>query len=221
MISSLQSTNSLFTYLSTSSSSLTSAGYSSSLNSFDSALTNLMSAIKSGDSTAARKYLAQVEKLSSSNLSSNSPLGEFLSSVSTALSNNNMAGAKSALTTLETYAIPSGSNSAASVSSDGSDSSTSGTSAMAQDVVNLFSAINSGNSTDAQSAYDALTSLLNTNASSSSSSTSSASSGTDSFQKLLAQIGSALGSGNVKAAQSALDSFLQNLSSGSLVSTTA
>jgi hypothetical protein len=37
---------------------------------------------------------------------------------------------------------------------------------------------------------------------------------------LLSQIGSALSSGDVNSAQSALDSFLTNLSSGSLLSAT-
>jgi hypothetical protein len=38
---------------------------------------------------------------------------------------------------------------------------------------------------------------------------------------LLSQIGSALGSSNINTAQSALDSFLSSLSSGSLVNATA
>jgi hypothetical protein len=38
---------------------------------------------------------------------------------------------------------------------------------------------------------------------------------------LLSQIGSALSSGNVNSAQSALDNFLNNLSSGSIVNATA
>jgi hypothetical protein len=62
--------------------------------------------------------------------------------------------------------------------------------------------------------------LLDTTSSSSTSTTSSGSDNT-SFSGLLAQIGSALSSGNVTTAQSALDSFLTNLSSGSLVNTSA
>jgi E3 ubiquitin-protein ligase DOA10 len=92
-------------------------------------------------------------------------------------------------------------------------------------VLSLFSAISSGNVTDAQSAYDSLTSLLNSTDSSSTSTSStsdSASSSTaTSFKNLLAQIGSALSSGNVTNAQDALDGFLQSLSTGSLVSATA
>jgi len=207
LISGLQS-SSLFSELATSSTSSTSSSSASSGNSFDSALTSLMAAIKSGDSTDAKKYLTEVEKLAPSNADSNSPLGEFLSSVSTALSDNNIAGAQSALTTLETYATP---------------SSDSATSALTQDVLSLFSAINSGDLTSAQTAYDKVTSLLDT--ASSSSSTSSASSNnstsTASFTSLLKEIGSALGSGNVNTAQTALDNFLASLSAGSLVSASA
>jgi hypothetical protein len=78
--------------------------------------------------------------------------------------------------------------------------------------------------TDAQSAYDSLTNLLDTTDSSttdSSASTTSSGSSNTSFSSLLAEIGSALSSGNVSSAQTALDSFLTNLSSGSLVSATA
>lgn len=134
LISSLQNASSLFTELSASSSSAaSSSSSSSSQSSFDSALTNLMSAIKSGDSTDAKTYLAQVEKLAPSNTDANSPLGEFLSSVSTALGDNNIAGAQSALTTLETYATPSTastSSTAATSSTTGDTSNSSGISAL-------------------------------------------------------------------------------------------
>jgi hypothetical protein len=194
-----------------------------------------MSAIKSGDSTDAKTYLAQVEKLAPSNTDANSPLGEFLSSVSTALGDNNIAGAQSALTTLETYATPSTastSSTAATSSTTGDTSNSSGISALGQDVLSLFSAISSGDETGAQSAYDSLTSLLSssdssatdatsTSASSSSTSSSSTSGSSTSFSSLLSEIGSALGTGDVTSAQTALDNFLTNLSSGSLVNATA
>jgi len=222
MISGLQS-SSLFSELATSSTSSTSSSSASSGNSFDSALTSLMAAIKSGDSTDAKKYLTEVEKLAPSNADSNSPLGESLSSVSTALSDNNIAGAQSALTTLETYATPSTTAASSTTDTSSTSSSDSATSALTQDVLSLFSAINSGDLTSAQTAYDKVTSLLDT--ASSSSSTSSASSNnstsTASFTSLLKEIGSALGSGNVNTAQTALDNFLASLSAGSLVSASA
>jgi hypothetical protein len=181
-----------------------------------------MSAIQSGNSTDAQKYLAKVEKLEPSNVSSNSPLGEFLASVSTALSDNNIAGAQSALTTLETYAVPStATTSSTSDASSTSSSSGASISALGQDVLSLFSAIRDGDTSTAQSAYDSLTSLLDSSTSSSSSGTSSSSSSSGtSFSSLLAEIGSALSSGNISSAQTALDNFLTNLSSGSLVNTT-
>jgi hypothetical protein len=43
----------------------------------------------------------------------------------------------------------------------------------------------------------------------------------NSFTSLLAQIGSALGSGNINSAQSALDNFLQGLTAGSIFGATA
>lgn len=228
LISSLQS-SSLFSELAASSTSSTSSSSASNGNSFDGALTSLMSAIKSGDSTDAKKYLAEVEKLAPSNADSNSPLGEFLSSVSTALSDNNIAGAQSALTTLETYATPSTSASSStadtSSTSGTSDSSTSdsATSALTQDVLSLFSAINSGDLTRAQTAFDKVTSLLDSASSSSSTSSTSSNSSTStaSFTSLLKEIGSALNSGNVNTAQTALDNFLASLSAGSLVSASA
>jgi hypothetical protein len=60
-----------------------------------------------------------------------------------------------------------------------------------------------------------------TSSSSSTSSTSGTSSSNDSFTKLLSQIGSALGNGDISTAQTALDGFLQSLSSGSLVNASA
>ena len=222
LISGLQS-SSLFSELATSSTSSTSSSSASSGNSFDSALTSLMAAIKSGDSTDAKKYLTEVEKLAPSNADSNSPLGEFLSSVSTALSDNNIAGAQSALTTLETYATPSTTAASSTTDTSSTSSSDSATSALTQDVLSLFSAINSGDLTSAQTAYDKVTSLLDTAGSSSSTSSASSnnSTSTASFTSLLKEIGSALGSGNVNTAQTALDNFLASLSAGSLVSASA
>lgn len=86
--------SSLFSELS--SSSVSSSSNTTSQSSFQSALKDLMTAIQSGDTTDAKKYLAQVEQLTPSNASSNSPLGQFISSVSTALQNNDISSAQSA-----------------------------------------------------------------------------------------------------------------------------
>jgi len=64
--------SSLFSELSTS--SVSSSSNTTSQSSFQSALKDLMTAIQSGDTTDAKKYLAQVEQLTPSNASSNSPL---------------------------------------------------------------------------------------------------------------------------------------------------
>jgi trimeric autotransporter adhesin len=224
-ISGIQGNSSLLSELSTSSLN-SSSSTSTGKNAFNSALTNLFSAIQSGDTASAQKYMSQVQQLSPSNADSSSPLGQFLSTVSSALQNNDISTAQSALTTLESQA-------ASSSATSGTSSSTSSgaLSSFTQDLVSLFSSISSGDLSGAQSAYDQLTSLLfGSSTSSSSSSTSStdtstssssSTSGENSFAGLLKQIGSALSTGDISSAQSALDSFLQSLSSGSLVSTTA
>ncbi len=223
LISSVQSSSSLLSGLS--SSSLSTSSTNSSTNAFATALANLFSSIQSGDTTNAEKYLSQVQQLTPSNADSSSPLGTFLSSVSSALDSNNISAAQTALTTLE------GQFTTATTDTSSNSSSTNNTvSAFAQDMVSLFSSISSGDLAGAQSAYDNLTSLLlgsssstssTSGATDTSSSTSSSSSTDSSFTSLLQKIGSALSSGDINSAQTALDSFLQSLASGSLVSTTA
>jgi hypothetical protein len=91
-------------------------------------------------------------------------------------------------------------------------------------VLNLFSAISAGDVSGAQSAYASLTSLLGSSDSATTNATSNAvdsSTSGSSFDNLLSQSGSALGSGDITAAQSALDGFLQSLSAGSIVNAAA
>jgi len=89
--------------------------------------------------------------------------------------------------------------------------------------MSLFSAIGSGNTSDAQSAYAAITSLLSDSddssslLSDSSSNTASSGSSTNSFETLLANIGTALDSGNVNSAQSTIEIFLNSSSSEPLI----
>jgi ribosomal protein S20 len=222
-ISGLQNTSSLFSELaanSTSNTSSTSFNSGGGNNAFGTALSGLMSSIKSGDTSDAQKYLAQLQQLSPSNADSSSPLGKFLTSVSSALASGNISAAQTALTTLQSTPAPGSATSASTTSGD----STAGISQMGTDVLKLFSAISSGNIQDAQSAYDSLTSLMtsasDSTSSNSTSSTSSTSSG-NSFDALLAQIGTSLSSGNMTTAQSTLDGFLQSLSAGSLVNASA
>ena len=221
LISGLQSSNSLLDSLASTSQSTSST---SNQNSFDTALSNLISAIQSGDTTSAEKYLAQVQQLTPANADSNSPLGQFISSVSSALDSNDISAAQTALTTLESQPAPSN----VQGPPPPSDSSSSTTSEYIQDIVSLFSAISSGDLSGAQSAYDSLTSLMQSNAASSTTSstdtsTSSSSSTSDgaALASLLQQIGTALSSGDISSAQTSLDSFLKSLSTGSLVSASA
>lgn len=215
-IQSVQSSSYLLSQLTASSSTTSST---SSQNSFDSALANLFAAIQSGDTTGAQKYLAQVQKLESSTsnttsgttVESTSPLGKFLAAAATALSNNDISSAQSALKTLENTK-PTGSTATvaqlAATSVELSD--------VAKGVLQLFNAIGSGNQSDAQSAYDSVSSQFYANSSSSSTSSTS-----DSFTTLLSQIGGALTSNDMTAAQAAMDSFLSSLSAGSMVNTSA
>jgi len=219
LISGSQISSSLFSQLTASSTSSTSAT-ASSKNPFDAALSGLMSSIKSGNTSDAEKYLAQLEKLTPANADSSSPLGEFLTSVSSALSTGDISAAQTALTTLKAASAPSSSSTSSATDS----SSSTGISQLGTDVLNLFGSISSGNVSGAQSAYDALSSLLlssDSSTTSTSSSATSSSSGNDSFTKLLSQIGSALSTGDISTAQTALDGFLKSLSSGSLVNASA
>jgi hypothetical protein len=210
--------------------------------SFQQAFSGLVSAIKSGDSTDAASYLARVEQRTPSDANSSSPVSVFLASVSTALSNNDIAAAQTALTTFESSfrnrpAPPAptapaasgatGTTGATGTAAGSGTSSESGISPLGQDLLNLFSAVGSGNLSDAQSAYDSLTSLLFSSANTSSSATTAASSDTSSssaytsFLQLLSEIGSALSSSKIGSAQTALGNFLTSISSGSLVNATA
>jgi ribosomal protein S20 len=226
LISGIQSSSSLLTELNASSVSSTSSN--NNQNAFDTALKELFSAVESGDTEDAQTYLTQVQQLTPSNADANSPLGQLLSTLSTDLSNNDISSAQSALQTFQSQAPP------PLASTDSTSSTTSGSSSsdtlseLAQDVVSLFSAISSGDLSSAQSAYDDLTSLLlgssstsTDSSSSSTSSTDSSSSSDSSFSSLLQNIGKALSSGDIDSAQNALNSFLQSLSSGSLISTSA
>jgi hypothetical protein len=198
------------------------------LNGFDTAVSGLMSSIKSGDTSDAQSYLAQAQKLSPSTIDPNSPLGAFLSSVSSALSNDNISGAQSVLSALEINAAPDSTTISAlftapsSTLSTGSDGNSS-ISDLGQDVIGLFSSIRSGDLTGAQSAYGSLTSLLDSANSAliDSASSVSGSSGSPSVSSLLSRIGSALNSGDMTTAQSSLDGFMTSISSGSLVNATA
>lgn len=226
---SVQNGSSLFSEFASQSTSRTSAFEGNRRSSFSADLANLVSSIQSGNSSNAQQYLTQIEKLVPSNANSNSPLSQFLSSVSSALSNNDIAGAQSALSTFENQRAPAPASPSATTASPAPATAAGGstTNPLGQDVLSLFTAIGSGNLAGAQSAYDTVTSLLLSGSSSSPSSavstaaSSGSSSTSSSFVSLLSQIGSALSTGDIGSAQTAVDSFLQSLSAGSLVGATA
>lgn len=200
---------------------------------FSSNLANLVSSIQSGNTTTAQQYLTRIEKQVPAN--ANSPLGQFLASVASALSDNDISGAQAALTAFEnpTASASAPSTSAGTTPASGSTSAPassggSTTFTLGQDVLSLFTAIGSGDLKGAQSAYDSLTSLLlggsGSPASSPASTTTAAASGSSStgasFVSLLSQIGSALSTGDINSAQKAVDGFLQGLTVGSLIGVT-
>jgi hypothetical protein len=221
--------------------------------SFGRDIRGLVSAIQSGNASGAQQFLSQIQKFIPANTNSNSPLSQFFASVASALSNNNIAGAQSALAAFQSQhshgaAGGTGTNGTGSASGANGGTTTGGatggaTATLGQDVLDLFTAIGSGNLQSAQSAYDTVTSLLlggtsgpsptpastpapapvsgTTSTAAATATTTGESSGNAPFVSLLALIGSALSTGNIDSAQTAVDTFLQNLSAGSLVGTTA
>jgi hypothetical protein len=98
-----------------------------------------------------------------------------------------------------------------------------GVGAFGQDLLSLFSAIQSGDASSAQSAYGTLSNLMESSGGSASKMGNifGSSSESGSLYSLMSQIGAALNTGNLTRVQSTMDNFMQNLSSGSLVSATA
>jgi hypothetical protein len=250
LTASAQNGSSLFSEFASRSASWTSRSEGGRQSFFASDLANLVSAIQSGNTTTAQQYLTRIEKQAPTHVNSNSPLGQFFLSVSSALSNNDISGAQAALTAFENPTAPSSASASSTGTTPTSGSATapspapssSGTATpftLGQDVLSLFTAIGSGDLKGAQSAYDTLTSLLLGGSSgpvSSSASTTSAvsiaspastaaASGSPStgasFDALLSQIGSALSTGDINSAQKAVDGFLQSLTVGSLIGVTA
>jgi hypothetical protein len=247
LAASLQTGSSAFSDFAPHSASWTSGSGGRRQGSFASDLANLVTSIQSGNASNAQEYLTKVEKLVPSIVDSKGPLGTFLSGVSSALSNNDISSAQTALSAFENRRAPSSTSGSATTATSPPASSSGGstTNALGQDVLSLFTAIGSGNLQGAQSAYDQVTSLLlggSISLSSSNVSTpgaastasapstpSPASTGPSSgpfsnaapFVTLLSQIGSALSTSDIDTAQTAVDSFLQTLTSGSLVGATA
>jgi hypothetical protein len=199
-ISGYQNTTTLFDALSSSS---TSSSSSSTQTALSNALTGLLTSIQSGDTADAKKYLAEAKQLSPSDLDSGSALGKFYSSVTTALGNNDISGAQTAVTKLEKAY---GTSDSASTSTSASESSYS-LSSFGTGMQTLFSAIASGNTSDAQSSYDAISSMLTDD------NTSSIDTSSTSFTNFSAEIGAALKSGNINSVQAVVQSYFDSLNS--------
>jgi hypothetical protein len=220
--SSVESTTILFTQLSLTTTSVSSRRIQ---NHAGGDLTNLITAIQLGDAADARNSLAHLKLLGSGGADPGSPLGAFLATVANSLASHNIGGAQKALEVFESTAA----NRVEPVAAAAPLALTSGTqdnpgvSEMGQDLLTLFSAIHSGDTAGAQSAYgslkDTLESTNESNANFANQYGSSTESG--SLYSLMAQIGAALDTGNLNRVQNTMDTFMRNLSSGSLVSATA
>jgi len=222
LTSSLQNTTILYAQLSVMATSVTTRKVT---NSVDGELSSLVSAIKSGNTAEAQSSLADLQIMGQTNVNPDSALGAFLASVSASLGSYNISGAQKALSTFESSSAERVApvSPASTLTLSPSAATGPGVGAFGQDLLNLVSAIHSGDTASAQSAYGSLSNLLENSGGSSGGygNNSGSNSESGSLYSLMAQIGAALNTGNLTRVQSTMDNFMQNLSSGSLVSATA
>ncbi len=220
--SSLQNTTILYAQLALMTTSVSTRKIS---NPVDSELSSLISAIKSGNTAEAQGSLADLQMMGQTNVNPDSALGLFLNSVSAALSSYNIRGAQKALGAFEASSaqrVPPVEPASALMLAP-SAASGPGVGTVGPDLLNLLSAIHSGDAASAQSAYGTLSNLIESSGGSGGNYGNLFGSGAESgsLYSLMAQIGAALNTGNLTRVQSTMDQFMQNLSSGSLVSATA
>jgi hypothetical protein len=222
LTTSLQNTTILYAQLSVMATSVTTRKTS---NSVDGELSSLISAIKSGNTAEAQGSLADLQMMGQTNVNPDSALGTFLASVSASLSSYNISGAQKALGVFEASSAQRVApvESASALTLTPSAASGPGVGAYGQDLLSLFSAIQSGDATSAQSAYGTLNNLMESSGGSAGNFGNLFANGAESgsLYSLMTQIGTALNTGNLTRVQSTMDQFMQNLSSGSLVSATA
>jgi hypothetical protein len=223
LTSGLQNTTILYAQLSVTATSITTSRVRNSL---EGDLSGLVSAIKSGDTVEARSCLAELHMISATNVDPASPIGIFLANVTNSLTSFDIAGAQSALGALEATAAaprvePAASSNALSLVP--SQRLGPAISPVGKDLMTLFSAVSSGDTEGAQTAYGALSNLLDSGTANSSQYGNLLESGAESgsLYSLMTQIGTALSTGNLSRVQGTMDQFMQNLSSGSLVSASA
>jgi hypothetical protein len=196
------------------------SGISSRTDSSQDALTSLVSSIASGDLANTKKYLTEVEQLTSPDSDLSNPLNQFISGVSNSMANDDIFGAQSALTTLKDNLSTSPKSTVAN-STTYSVSSDSDTNSFGGDVYGLVTAVNAGNLNDAQSSYALLASALSSNANRDWTNASAVTPSDSSLSTQLKDVGSALDSGYVGSAQRSVDGLLTSLSAGMLVSVSA
>lgn len=222
LTSGLQSTTITYTQL-----SITSTSFASrrARNALEGELSTLIAAIKSGDTTDARNGLNGIKLLGAGSVDAASPIGAFLANVSNSLSTGNIIGAQQAVAVLEATAAPrvEAAQPAAPLRLTAGERAGPAVNPLGQDLLSLFSAISSGDATSAQSAYGSLNSMMESNSSGKNDFGNAFENTTESgtLYNLLSQIGVALNTGNITRVQGAVDNFMNNLSSGSLVSATA
>jgi hypothetical protein len=222
LTSSLQNTTILYAQLSVIATSVTTRKIS---NPVEGELSSLISAIKSGNTGEAQGSLADLQMMGQTNVNPDSALGAFLASVTASLSSFNIRGAQKALGVFEASSAQSVApvESASALMLAPRAASGPGVGAFGQDLLSLFSAIHSGDAASAQSAYGTLNNLMENSGGSANNHGNFFGNGaaSGSLYSLMAQIGAALDTGNLSRVQGTMDTFMQNLDSGSLVSATA
>jgi ribosomal protein S20 len=184
-------------------SSTSTSGSASTTDTFSSTLSELESAIKSGDLNSANKYLTEIEESNpQGSKNGTDPIGTFLSSVEKALSTGDISSAQTALTTFESAKAP--------------DSSSQG--GLGKELSQLESDIKSGNLTAAAKDLAQIQSHSPSSTTSSTSTSSSSTSSSDPIATFLKNVEAAISSGSIAAAQSALGTFQSQSYSSSLFS---
>ena len=190
-------------------------------NDYHNSLTALVNSISSSNLGDAKRYLAQVSQSTSVQEESNTPLASFLSSVSVALDNDDIAGAQNALANLKDDLAKSPQYSTSVADSYASSTASAEDSSWGQNVLRLAQAINANDLTQAVSSYNRLAqSIAVANKQGSGSELTSSQTSTVTTTQLQ-KIGVSLSSGDLSSAQTACDAFLASLSSGSIVRATA
>ena len=180
-------------------------------------LSSLVEAIESGDTDAVQSaYDSIVESLpEDASVGGDDPIGQFLSAVSDGLSSGDISSLQAASETFATFTPPSGMGGAGMGGSmppppPPVDSETS------ESLSSLISALEDSDTDAAQSSYDALVTALSAN-----DSLNTSDSYENPLQTALTQVGEALESGDTELAQQYMETLMQQLPPGTLLSAEA